>query len=306
MDYPLKVSVLVVTYNHEKFIREAIESILMQKHDFNMEIVIADDYSTDGTLSIIKEYQAKYPELFKILMSTGNVGITQNYKRGFQSCEGEYIAVLEGDDYWTSPKRLSKMIQFLDNNKGCSMAFNRFIVDDMKTRRFNIQPWPVNGEYQLITVSDLVVDNIIGNFSTCIYRNEIVRKIPESLFDMKVYDWMYNIVTAQFGLIAYIPEVMSVYRLHVNGTWTQKTQEEKNSDIIASIDQYNKYLNYVYDSEFQQHKSRIANSSSSAQSELVKRSSVKSLIKNYTPPFVWIIAKAIIPPKAIDILKRNR
>ena len=105
------------------------------------------------------------------------------------------------------------MVEFLDNNRGCSIAFNRFIVSEAKAK-YNIQPWPIHDSFQLITISDLIQDNMIGNFSTCMYRNEIIRKIDPKLFEMKVYDWMFNMAMAQFGLIGYIPQVMSVYRLH--------------------------------------------------------------------------------------------
>src|SRR5467141_1026888 len=90
-----KLSVLLVTYNHEGYIRQALDSVLMQETDFDFEIVVADDYSQDSTIAVIKEYQAKHPQL-RILSSERNVGITRNYQRGFAACRGEYIAVLEG------------------------------------------------------------------------------------------------------------------------------------------------------------------------------------------------------------------
>ena len=96
-----KVSVLVVTRNHEKYIRQALDSVVMQETDFDFEVVIADDFSDDLTLVIAEEYQRHFHSL-QLLPSEKHLGITRNYQRGFAACVGEYIAVLEGDDYWTS------------------------------------------------------------------------------------------------------------------------------------------------------------------------------------------------------------
>ncbi|NOJ73712.1 glycosyltransferase family 2 protein [Paenibacillus alvei] len=303
MKYPLKVSVLIVTYNHEKYIKEALESIIMQRHDFSQEIIVADDCSSDNTLEIIEEFAEKH-ENIKILPTTNNLGITKNYKRGFAACSGEYIAVLEGDDYWTSPHKISTMVKFLDDNRGCALAFNRFIVAETDSKRFNIQPWPIREKFQLITISDLIQDNMIGNFSTCVYRNENIKNIDPSLYDFKVYDWMFNMVNAQFGLIGYIPEVMSVYRLHPNGTWTQKTEIEKINDIITSIDEYNKYFNYIYDNDFQAHKNRLLGRISEGNTPPTSKQKLKQLIISFTPPFILSIVKLIMPPKVIEIFKK--
>lgn len=301
--YSVKVSILVVTYNHEKFIREALDSIIMQEHDYSYEIVIADDSSTDGTLQIIEEYSDKYTN-FTIIPREENLGITQNYKRGFKACKGEYIAVLEGDDYWTSPYKISKMVEFLEENRGCALAFNRFVVSDTSKRKFNIQPWPVHEKFQLITVSDLIQDNMIGNFSTCVYRNSIINNIDPSLYEIKVYDWMFNIVNAQFGLIGYIPEVMSVYRLHSGGTWTRKTEEEQIQEMINSMDIYNKYLDFVYDSDFVAHQERLVNRLDALKpTNMSTKQKLKRVIKDITPPVIISLVKYILPPKLLSYFK---
>lgn len=299
-----KLSILLVTYNHDSYIKEAIESILIQKFDFPYEIIVADDCSTDKTINILESYAEKNPEIFKFLSAENNLGITKNYKRGFKACQGEYVAVLEGDDYWTSPSRIKKMVRFLDNNRGCVLAFNRFIVKEVKNKRFNIQPWPINEKFQLIYVTDLVRDNFIGNFSTCIYRKSAIDSLDDSLYEMKVYDWMFNIMIAQHGLIGYIPDVMSVYRLHPSGTWTQKSSEEKILDTVKSIDEYNKYLNYDYDSEFTEHKNRILTQLSPPPIvNLTKKQIIKAKIKVYCPPVILSVIKIFLPPKIINFFK---
>lgn len=129
-----KCSILLVTYNHENYIIQAIESILEQKTTFGFEIVVADDCSNDNTLSIIQQYAQEYPGKFRILEKESNLGITLNYKRGFAACKGEYIAILEGDDFWTDPLKIQKHVDFLESNKACVMTFNQFVVHDMKKK----------------------------------------------------------------------------------------------------------------------------------------------------------------------------
>ncbi|EKN62793.1 glycosyltransferase [Schinkia azotoformans] len=305
MNNIIKLSVLLVTYNHEKYIKEAMDSILLQQLDYDYEIVVADDCSTDDTLNIIKEYKKQYPDKIRILDGEKNLGITKNYKRGFNACKGEYIAVLEGDDYWTSPQKLNKQVNVLDNNKNCVLAFNRFTVMDVGTKRYNIQPWPSQEPFQLVTVTDLVRDNFIGNFSTCVYRADIIRKLDDSLFEFTVYDWMLNIVVAQFGLIAYVPEVMSVYRLHSSGTWSNKNQVEKIQDTIKLIDEYNAYLNYVYNLEFTEHKNRLLQHLNGLLNPAERTTKEKAVIKvkEYLPPFVIVLLKSILPPKLLNRFK---
>jgi len=295
-----KVSVLLVTYNHERYVREAIQSILMQVHDYPWELIVADDCSTDSTLSVIDEFIGKCDVTYKVLDSENNLGITKNYKRGFAACQGDYVAVLEGDDYWTAPDRLNSMVTFLEGNRGCVMAFNRFTVRNADSRRYNVQPWPLRGEeFQLITVSDIITDNFIGNFSTCVYRNDVIHQLDDSLYELKVYDWMFNISVSQYGLIAYIPRVMSVYRQHSNGTWTQMSEVDKLKETLESIEIYNHYLGRVYNDEFEGHKARLLGRMAQLTGEAShpsKSAAFKSLIRRYCPPLIIWIIKQCIPP----------
>jgi glycosyltransferase involved in cell wall biosynthesis len=123
------VSICVLTYNHENFVKEAIESFLMQRVNFDIEIVIHDDASTDQTQAILKKYDNDYPNLFKLLLQSenqksklgGGMGPRFNYSRA----KGKYIAMCEGDDYWTDPLKLQKQVDFLERNLDCSFCFTR-------------------------------------------------------------------------------------------------------------------------------------------------------------------------------------
>ena len=120
------VSVVTITYNHEPYIAKCIEGVLMQKVDFPMEFIIADDCSTDGTQSICRSYAERYPELIRIITSGCNVGAVLNEQRAFMVAQGKYIATCEGDDYWTDPDKLQKQVDFLEAHPDFSVCFHRF------------------------------------------------------------------------------------------------------------------------------------------------------------------------------------
>ena len=124
----IRISVIMVTYNHEKYIIQAMEGVLMQKCDFKFEVLIHDDASTDNSSEIIREYELKYPDIIKpIYQKVNQYSQKKNIWGDFQfsRAKGEYIAICEGDDYWIDPMKLQKQIDFLENNKDYQMVFSR-------------------------------------------------------------------------------------------------------------------------------------------------------------------------------------
>lgn len=111
------VSVAVITYNHEKYLRQALDSILMQKVNFKYEVIVGEDSSPDGSRNILKEYEKKYPHIFKMVYRNNNIGATKNLYDILTKCRGKYIASLEGDDYWIDDKKLQVQVDFLENNE---------------------------------------------------------------------------------------------------------------------------------------------------------------------------------------------
>lgn len=106
-----------MSYNLEKYIAEALDSILMQKVNFKYNIVVGEDCSTDNTRQILQEYASKYPDKFTLLLHKKNLGVVANFATTLKSCQGKYIALLDGDDYWTDPFKLQKQVDFLESNK---------------------------------------------------------------------------------------------------------------------------------------------------------------------------------------------
>lgn len=111
MDKPF-VSVKTITYNHEKFIAQCIEGIMMQKTNFAFEYIIGEDCSTDSTMEIVQEYARRYPDVIRIITAEKNVGAVENDNRTDRACRGKYVAFCEGDDFWTDPYKLQKQVDF--------------------------------------------------------------------------------------------------------------------------------------------------------------------------------------------------
>jgi len=281
------ISVIITTYNHEKYIAQCLESILKQEGDFQMEVIVGDDASTDGTRRIAEQFQAWHPELAFLLPPEKNLGITKNLKRCLDACTGEYIAICEGDDYWTDVYKLQKQKDFLDQHRDFSMCFSAYVIFFEETGEYKLHEASLHLEQDILTTRDLVEENYIGNFSCCMYRREAVNKISNDLFEHFVVDWMFNMVCGQFGRIGFIRDWMSIYRKHPQGVWSGKTQAEQFVELHAMIGEYNKLLNYAYNAEFSKRQRDIE----TAYPELFGKTppgnkGLSSRIKQFLPEFI--------------------
>jgi len=249
-----KTSVLLITYNQENFIRQALDSVLMQQTDFAIEVVIADDYSQDSTLAISREYQAGANNV-RLLPSEEKIGITRNLQRGFAACRGKYVAVLEGDDYWISPNKVKMVSMFLDQHQECSFCFHRLIRYDETADCATVHPMiEATSDFTLFTASDLARGNFVGGLSTCTYRREVIDSLDPGLWKLKVREWPFNIVVATHGPVGYVPEILSIYRVHLGGIFSKKTVDEQVPILLELIESYNKYLDFKFDAEFREFK----------------------------------------------------
>jgi len=285
----MKLSIILITYNQEKYIRECLEGLIIQNLPSDYEIIIADDYSTDNTLVIIKETLDNYKLNYIILNSTGNLGITENYKRAYFACEGEYIAILEGDDYWTDPTRILHHIDFLDRHRECVMSFNRYVRFFEDDLNFDLSPFHSQDGFEYITSRDLARGNKLGNLSTCVIRASVFKKLDKEFFEMGFADWFLGLALGQYGLIAKLKEVSSVYRIHSQGAWSSSSKTEQIQSMLELIDKYNKCLNYKFNTEFLELKNHLTSTTN-------KTISNKNKWKNLCPPIIIVILKLLIPP----------
>lgn len=257
----IKLNVVLITYNHEKYIRESLKSIIEQCTNFKFNIIVADDCSTDKTLEIIKSIEAETDIPFIYLQSGENLGIKKNYKRAFEACTAEYVAIMEGDDIWHDPYRLQKHFSFMNEHLECSMSFNQYIVKNFEKNEMHVQPlfFAEKGErYRIITGHDLAYDNLIGNFSTCVYRTAYLKKLPKRYHEIFAYDWLLNILMSQMGCIGCLLQPMSIYRIHGGSVWSSQNELEKTRALHDIIDEYDEMTNREFTEGFRAYKNRLA------------------------------------------------
>ena len=223
-----KISTLILSYNQRDYIEEAIESALAQQGEFVHEIVISDDGSRDGTQEVISRYSDKFPQLIRNVSSLENRGISENYRHGFAAVGGTYVATLEGDDYWTDSRKLESQAAFLMENKGCSMVFSKIEVQgpDGATKRYLERQELIRK--RLLSGQDFLDDpsmNLIGNFSSCMFRTSLMQAAPPILFEKRISEIAVAFYLENHGKIGFMDKAMSVYRQHSGGVWSGSTPE---------------------------------------------------------------------------------
>lgn len=246
------ISVIVISYNQEKYIAECLQGILAQKGDFRIELVIGDDASQDSTAEIIRSYIRNFGELVtvKIVSTAENVGMTRNFQRCLHACSGEFIAVCEGDDYWVDPLKLQKQMSFLMVHPDCSVCFSQIYMYFQNTGDFSVFEPDTKLVGKFFTTKDLVAEYFIGNLSCCMYDAKYMGQVRSDLFELFIGDWMFNIYYSLFGKIGYLENTMSVYRKHDNGVWGNEMPQKKARLLHSYIRTYNKFLNFEFDHEF--------------------------------------------------------
>lgn len=211
------VSVLMITYNHGKYISEAIESVLTQKTDFPFELVIAEDCSSDNTRNIAFDYVARHPSKIRVLYSSKNVGVNKNYARAFTACRGEYIALCEGDDYWQDPLKLQKQVDFLSKNKSYIAAYHDSVVvshDNQVVSNSLLGEWKADySQAELILIQTMPTQ-------TLMFR-KVFDQFPDEFFKVTNADSFQISILGNYGRGKFLSGVgNSAYRLHDGGIWS--------------------------------------------------------------------------------------
>lgn len=253
MEDAIEVSVICNTYNHEKYIRDALEGFLMQKTTFPFEILIHDDASTDGTAKIIREYEEKYHDLIKPIYEAENQYSKESgliKKIQIARAKGKYIAMCEGDDYWISPDKLQKQYDFMEKNPeytlcGCSTRWLNMLTGKAEVRS--------RTDYDKdLTVKDFLLPKNGRPFPTVSFflKKEIWENLPRYRFP--VGDLPLTYYAAMTGKVRMLSEEMCVYRWFSDGSWTaQNGAEAKRAEtcekMILALENMNQGTDYQYD-----------------------------------------------------------
>ena len=251
----IKVSICVLSYNHEKYLRDCLDGIVMQKTTFSIEAWVHDDASTDSSSAIIKEYQERYPDIIKPILQTEN-----QYSKGggilakfvYPRCVGAYIALCEGDDYWTDPLKLQKQVDFMEAHEDYSLCFTNSIV-----KRQGKDVKAINAVWDTYSIEDIISTNALnmsqrgdhvtscGHTSTLLYR--VPKKpLPGWISKCFIGDEPLFIALGQFGKAKFLDEVMSVYREGVGVSSNNFSFENDWRNRIKMYQIINKGLNNKY------------------------------------------------------------
>lgn len=226
------VSVAMITYGHEEFLAQAIESIVNQKTDFPFELIIAEDCSKDRTREIALDYQKKYPNIIRIIYSENNVGASNNFARCLYACRGQYVAICDGDDYWNDVSKLQKQVDFLNNNSDYVVCYHdsaavsgngEYLAESMFEGRSNLD----------FTNKQLIMFGYMPT-STILFRN-VIRELPVEYFKVTNGDAFLFSMLGNYGGAKYLDSISpAVYRIHAGGIWSGINQFEKNIKLSES------------------------------------------------------------------------
>ena len=217
----MKVSVAVVTYNHRKFIEEAVESALAQKLNTDWELVIGDDCSTDGTRELLLQLKVRHPGKIRLILPDKNPGDSgrTNYRNTLEACRGEYIAYLDGDDFWSDENKLAAQMDYLESHRHASACVHpvRRLYADGSSDIF--APGRLHSEYDL---GEVYRNYSFFHASAFMYRRSVILPLPPWFSDDKVKldDWTLSVLSATWGPIGYVDELYGVYRKHGGGLWS--------------------------------------------------------------------------------------
>jgi glycosyltransferase involved in cell wall biosynthesis len=241
------VDVFMPTYNHELCLAQAIESVLAQKTDFAYRINIADDCSTDSAQAVIKQYAEQYADRIRATISPHHLGVLHQDRvstRVLQSCTGKYVAILEGDDYWTDPNKLQKQVDFLESHSDFAICFHDVkTVNEQGDEQLGSSLVPQ--QKQISTIEDLLAGNFIHTCSV-MFRGGLVKEFPDWYTTLRIGDWVLHVMNAQYGKIGYLDEVMAVYRLHEGSLWSSRDRLDQITETMEALDHLDGYLGFKY------------------------------------------------------------
>lgn len=236
-----KVSVSLITYNHAPFLEQAVESVLAQKTSFPFELIIGEDASTDGTRKIVQRFAAQHPELIRAHFHerSQNIGYEGqptgrfNLVHNLRSARGQYVAMLDGDDFWTDPTKLQRQVDFLEAHPECSTCFHRVdFVDEAG------EPLPTPPQVTVVkpmyTLDEMLRGDFFTRTASVMYRRGLFEDFPEWYFRSPVGDFPLHVMNGLRGDFGFLDRTMAMYRVHAGGRWSATTRTNSPAEERAA------------------------------------------------------------------------
>jgi glycosyltransferase involved in cell wall biosynthesis len=228
-----RVTTVITTFNHERYIADAIASVLAQEVTFEHQIVIGDDCSTDGTREIVMGFHRRHQDAIRLVLPARNLGHRGNvlFREILKIVGGEYVAMLDGDDYWISSTKLQQQVEFLDAHPACSMCFHDAFIELPDGTRASNRCTP-DWVGSTVTCDELWRDCTIASCAP-LMRKAILEDLPAWYQECVFGDWPLYFLAALQGPIGYLPTPMAVHRAHGRGMWSGATEEQQIRDVIV-------------------------------------------------------------------------
>ncbi|HFK5546683.1 TPA: GNAT family N-acetyltransferase [Elizabethkingia anophelis] len=241
-----KVSVFLMVYNHSSYLRACLDGIINQYVDFNIVINVGDDSSQDSSRIILKEYEERYPGKFKLLLHERNIGAIDNQLSILNLCDGEYVAMCEGDDYWIDPLKLKKQIDFLENNPNYQISFTNVNVvyeEGLESKVSTLVPITESREYSGVEI----LQTWCAHTSTFVFRNNdgFIKNFEKfyNKYRFSYGDTPLFLYLLEFGKAYGFTDYTSSYRRHLGGTLSQKEAIKDGLKYITYLESINKAFN---------------------------------------------------------------
>lgn len=253
----IKVSICCFTYNHEEYIRDALDGFVMQKTDFDYEVIVHDDASTDATAAIIREYEQKYPNIIKPIYQTENQhskNVNKMKEFVLPIIHGKYVAFCEGDDYWIDENKLQMQYDYMEEHGECSLVAHMALTYHMDGRYF--APYTKRRfsteEQCLISAEEIINEHTVFPTASMFFRTDYYVRNAGFLSKLTAFDYLTKATLATEGSVYVIPRVMSVYRLGSNGSWTNRVYKNANLlekhllNAIYVLEKLDEYRDFKY------------------------------------------------------------
>ena len=214
-----KVSVAMIAYNHERFVAQATESALAQRTNFDFEIILGEDCSTDGTRAIVERLAAAHRERLRLLLPEKNLGMNRNLAATIKACRGQYVALLEGDDSWIDPEKLDRQVEFLEAHPECAICFTRAQVIDEANQLIETKS-VLRKVKPVYSLGDYLSREFQPRTCTVMFRRGLFAEFPEWFFRLPAGDFPLHVLNAEHGAFGFLDRVTAAYRIHPGGVWS--------------------------------------------------------------------------------------
>lgn len=244
-----KLTINLITYNHEKYIAKCLDSLLSQKTNFSFIIRIFDDCSTDSTTAICKEYEDKYPDIIKLYPSEKNLGISQNALRSYKDIETPYYIFIEGDDYCCNDEKFQMQVDTLDKNPDCSFCVTKTTVDYPNCTAEFIDSFPNlnQGKYTYESIQNLQ-ESIHSHLPSRMVRTSAITLDPDC-YQFFLWDSSQTLELMEKGNMYVIDKVTNVYRIKNSGMCSGLDLQDKYDYVFNEIAKYNRYTNFKHEKQ---------------------------------------------------------